>query len=248
MTSFIADREARQHEAAVAARRVPGDPLGLQHRDRPAAPRHLARGREAGEPAADDADVDVELVGQRHAVRAPAPWWRRTSSARRPTIRHGRGIVLMGHGARLDREIAAQISANHAAQQGPDRALRFPHPANRFTMPTPEKSDGRPHAPDAAATCQGREGRAGRRRPRPRARDRGHKDAARIGAYLANTRSRPTRCWSRPRGARARPGTASRRLCPARPPVRFDERLYNAGARQFWRCCARPSQRSGRSW
>ena len=36
----------------------------LQHDDRPAAPRDLARRREPGKPAADDADIDVEIEGQ----------------------------------------------------------------------------------------------------------------------------------------------------------------------------------------
>ncbi len=39
--------EARQHEAGVAAGRVPGDLAGLDHHHRPAAARHLARGGEA---------------------------------------------------------------------------------------------------------------------------------------------------------------------------------------------------------
>ena len=59
--------EARQHEAVVAPGGVPGDATGFQHRHRPAAPRDLARGREPGEAGADDADVDVEIEGQRPA-------------------------------------------------------------------------------------------------------------------------------------------------------------------------------------
>ncbi len=79
--------EARQHEAVIAAGRVPGDALGLQHRDRPAAPRDLARDGQAGEAAADHADIDVEIEGERARARAPAPWSRCTSSARSPPAR-----------------------------------------------------------------------------------------------------------------------------------------------------------------
>ena len=39
--------EARQHEAGVAAGRRPGHAVGFQHRHRPAAPRDLARHRQA---------------------------------------------------------------------------------------------------------------------------------------------------------------------------------------------------------
>ena len=60
-------RKAGQHEAVVAAGRVAGDAAGLQHRDRPAAPRELARRGQPGKAGADDADVDVEIEGQRPA-------------------------------------------------------------------------------------------------------------------------------------------------------------------------------------
>ena len=53
-----------KHETVVAAGRVPGDAAGLQQRDRPAAPRELARRGQPGKAAADDADVDVEIEGQ----------------------------------------------------------------------------------------------------------------------------------------------------------------------------------------
>ena len=51
--SSTSSAEARQHEAGVAAGRRPGDALGLQHRHRPAAPRDLARDRQARKPCAD---------------------------------------------------------------------------------------------------------------------------------------------------------------------------------------------------
>ena len=60
--------EAWQHEAGVAARRVPGDAATLQHHHRPAAARQLARRGEAGEAGADHADVDVDIGGQRPAL------------------------------------------------------------------------------------------------------------------------------------------------------------------------------------
>src|SRR6185295_15798446 len=39
------------------------------YRDRPAAPRDLARDREPGESAADDAKIDVEIMAQRRPLR-----------------------------------------------------------------------------------------------------------------------------------------------------------------------------------
>ena len=60
-------RKSRQNETVVAAGRVPGDAAGLQHRHRPPAPRELARGGQPGKAGADDADVDVEIEGQRPA-------------------------------------------------------------------------------------------------------------------------------------------------------------------------------------
>ena len=77
-----------QHEAVVAAGRVPGDARGLQHRHRPAAARDLARGGQAGEAAADHADVDVEVEGERPAL------------GRR---HHGRGVPGRRVGRRLGR-------------------------------------------------------------------------------------------------------------------------------------------------
>ena len=78
---------ARHDEAAVAARRVPGDARAFEQRDRPAAPHDLARHREAGKAAADDADVDVDLVIERVARRRQAASRARTRSARSRTDR-----------------------------------------------------------------------------------------------------------------------------------------------------------------
>ena len=53
-----------------AAGRVAGDTAGLQHCDRPPAPRELARRGRTLQGRADDADVDVEMKvsGPRRAV------------------------------------------------------------------------------------------------------------------------------------------------------------------------------------
>jgi hypothetical protein len=59
--------KAGQDEPVVAAGRGPGDAARLQHHDRPAAPRDLARGGQAGEAATDHADVNVEIEGERPA-------------------------------------------------------------------------------------------------------------------------------------------------------------------------------------
>ncbi len=61
--------KSRRHEPAIAARRAARDPIRLQHRDRPAAPRDLARDRQPGKPGADDADIDIEIVGERRPLR-----------------------------------------------------------------------------------------------------------------------------------------------------------------------------------
>ena len=54
--------KSRRYEPAIAARRAARDLLRFQHRDRPAAPRDLARNRQPGKPGADDADIDIEIV------------------------------------------------------------------------------------------------------------------------------------------------------------------------------------------
>jgi len=61
--------KSRRHEAAIAARCVRRNPLRLQHRDRPAAPRNFARDREPGKSGADDAKIDVEVMAQRRPPR-----------------------------------------------------------------------------------------------------------------------------------------------------------------------------------
>ena len=53
--------EARKHEAGVAAGSMSRNARGLDENDRPAAARDFARRRQPGEPAADDANFDVEV-------------------------------------------------------------------------------------------------------------------------------------------------------------------------------------------
>ncbi len=61
--------ESRRHESRIASRRAACDLARLQHRNRPAAPRDLTRDREPGEPATDDADIDIEVVGESRTLR-----------------------------------------------------------------------------------------------------------------------------------------------------------------------------------
>src|SRR5690242_8329163 len=56
--------KARQYETEIASGSAGSHGLGLQHRHRPAAPRHFASDRQAGEPTADDTDIHVEIEGQ----------------------------------------------------------------------------------------------------------------------------------------------------------------------------------------
>ncbi len=54
--------EARQHKAGIAAGRVPGNAFCFQHRDRPALARDFARGGKSGQPRADHADIDIDIL------------------------------------------------------------------------------------------------------------------------------------------------------------------------------------------
>ncbi len=60
--------KARQHKSQIAARRRPGDVARFEDRNRPAPLGNLARDREAGEPRADHADINVEIEVQPRTV------------------------------------------------------------------------------------------------------------------------------------------------------------------------------------
>ena len=90
-------RKSRQHDAGVAAGSAPGDALRLQHDDRPAEPRDLARGGQAGQSRADDADVDVELDGEPRRGPGFPPGSRHTSSTHRLSVR--RSALRLDHTA-----------------------------------------------------------------------------------------------------------------------------------------------------
>ena len=71
--------EARDHKAGIAARGIPGDPVRLQNRHRPATPGKLAGGGEASQTGTHHADLDVEIGRQwrpfrrlHHSLRVPA--------------------------------------------------------------------------------------------------------------------------------------------------------------------------------
>ena len=95
--------KSRRDESAVAPRRTGGDALRFQHRDRPAAPRQLARSREARKPGADHAGIDVEIVVERPPLR------RRDHGRRIP----GRavGMVPFGHRPLMPRRQGSRKSA-----------------------------------------------------------------------------------------------------------------------------------------
>jgi hypothetical protein len=61
--------EARQREAGVEPRRVPGHLPLFQDNDRPAAARQFVRDRQTGEAGPHDAGVDIEIAGERSPRR-----------------------------------------------------------------------------------------------------------------------------------------------------------------------------------
>jgi hypothetical protein len=70
------EREAIADEAAIAARRSPGNALGLEQNRDATAPLHLHGSGEPGEPAADHADIsgnDASGWGARHRGRVRSP-------------------------------------------------------------------------------------------------------------------------------------------------------------------------------
>ena len=69
--------KAGKHEPGVAARGACREAARLDERDRPAVAGELARRGEAGEPAADDADVDIEVFRKLRPLRR---------------FHHGRGV------------------------------------------------------------------------------------------------------------------------------------------------------------
>ena len=101
--------KSRQHDAGVAARCAPGDALRLQHHDRPAEPRDLARGGQAGKARADDADIDVELDGQPRAGRAFHP-------------RRGMPVRAIGLGFGRQHEVPLVRRLGPASNKKPDHA------------------------------------------------------------------------------------------------------------------------------
>ncbi len=66
---FDIGRIARHHQPAVAPRRIPGDAPGFEDGRRPPAPHDFPRHGQAGQAAADDADVDVDLEPERRPRR-----------------------------------------------------------------------------------------------------------------------------------------------------------------------------------
>ena len=61
--------KTRKHESGIAARGVFRKASGFDEHDGPPAARHLARRRQAREPAADDADIDIEIGRERRPLR-----------------------------------------------------------------------------------------------------------------------------------------------------------------------------------
>ena len=83
--------EARQHETGIAARGTCGKTACLHQRHRPAGARQFARDRQSREPATDDTDIDVEIVGQSR------PLGRVDLGRGIPGIAVGRGCGVVTH-------------------------------------------------------------------------------------------------------------------------------------------------------
>ena len=66
---FGVGAEPGQDKAGIAPRGTGGEPIGLEHYDRPAFARQLACGGQAGKTAADHADIDIEIRIQRRPPR-----------------------------------------------------------------------------------------------------------------------------------------------------------------------------------
>ena len=117
------------------------------------------------------------------------------------------------------------------------------------TLRRPDDHDGPPMRLMLLRHAKAEKAEPGERDHERALNDRGHKDAARIGAYLAkhalvpdavlvSTARRTRETWD---------GVAQ--ALSGKPAVRFEERLYNGtAATAFWRCCARPSPRNRLCW
>ncbi len=62
-----AQGKARHHRAELMAGGAPAELAAFEHRDARAQPRAFERDRQPGEPAADDANVDIEVEGEPRA-------------------------------------------------------------------------------------------------------------------------------------------------------------------------------------
>ena len=120
--------KSRRDRSAVAPGRAGRNALRLQHPNRPAAPRQLARNRRPGKSGPDHAGIDVEVVVERGPLR------RRDHGRRIP----GRavGMVPFGHCPLMPRRQGSRKPAIFFVES--DR--------NRDEPPPPT---------DAAAPCQG---------------------------------------------------------------------------------------------
>ena len=219
--------EARQHEAGIAARRVAGEAAGLQHHDGPAAARHFPRRGQAREPAADDADIDVEIERQLRARRRVRLSSRRTNYCRRPRVAI---VVTHQDGIRL-------LPPNAAAVR---QAVHRPHDYVGFGVLARTRHFSRESDITAMRRLMLlRHAKTERAEPGERDRDRklmkrGRNDAPVIGAYMAHHDLVPDLALVSPAVARA--GNLGARCChasPKTPKMATDDRIYNADTAQL---------------
>src|SRR6185503_14589126 len=176
------------HEARVAAGRRPGDAVGFEYGDRPAALGHFARDGQTGEPAADDADIDVEIEIEPPALRRGDA---RGLVPGRRKLGHS-GVFLSG-GAQRPHARLAQI------RKRPSLLSREPGPPQPVIEPCAASScfaTPRPKLPlRARRTFPARWSSADARTPRASA------------PTWRRTRGRRIASWSRRRAARRRRGS-----------------------------------------
>ena len=171
-------------------------------------------------PAADHADIHIEIGRQRRASRRRHRG--RGVPARRVVGSIGRAHVISLAGRA--EFVPAAASRAHCAKL---THARLPRAKKSMLL--------RRHATDAAAPCQGREGRIRHARSRPPAqRARAQRRRADRRPIWCGTRCCPTGSWYRPHSARARPGSAWRRRFP--PARRSTTRIacMKAAPRPSW--------------
>src|SRR4029077_2301785 len=197
---FRVGGKARQDEAGIAARRIRRQPPGLQQHHRPAGPRQFARRRQPAEPAADDADVDIEVDVQRRPPRR---------------VHHGGGVPALAIGcglgfAHVQRLFRAAAAGRRLDSLGPESDIAAMRRLMLLRHAKTERAEGGERDRDRKLTKRGRD------------------DAAVIGAYMARHGFIPDLALVSP-AKRAEETWALLASAFAKTPrLVNDERIYNA--------------------